>query len=35
MHAQVGDVETEAQTGMSVLRVVVAERFRGPVPISQ
>lgn len=30
MHAQVGDVETEAQTGMSVLQVVVAERFPGP-----
>ena len=30
MHAQVGDVETKAQTGMSVLQVVVAERFPGP-----
>ena len=30
MHAQVGDVETKAQTGMSVLQVVVAEMFPGP-----
>lgn len=30
MYAQVGDVETGAQTGMSVLQVVMAERFPGP-----